>query len=103
MADESRAPGDEAKLDAQAGFTGKRACDQQRRAGLARVERQRGQRDILAPGAQHVGRADIARADGANIAQAGKPGQQQPERNRAQQIAAERGVDKIENQHSACL
>src|SRR5262249_31655084 len=47
-------------------------------------------------GAQHVGRADIAGADGADIRGAGEPRQDQPERDRAAEIAEtqRRGVGR---------
>ena len=54
---------------------------------LQRVEQQGGGRQPLVAGAQHVGRADIARADLAHVAQPGHARQQQAERDRAEQIA----------------
>src|SRR6202043_1693699 len=47
----------------------------------------------LVAGAQDVGRADAARADLADVAEAGDPGQQQPERDRAEQVAKDGGDD----------
>ena len=60
---------------------------QHRRGALGRVEQQGRRRQPLAAGPQHVGRADIARADRADVAEPGDPGQHQPERDRAQHIA----------------
>src|SRR5262249_58029211 len=48
-------------------------------------ERQRGQ--PLAAGTQHVGGADIAGPDGADVASAGEPREQKTEWDRAQKIA----------------
>ena len=47
--------------------------DQHRDRALAAVEQQGARGDVLAAGAQHVGRADVAGADGADVAQA-RPG-----------------------------
>ena len=48
----------------------------------------------LAAGAQHVGGADIAGADAAQVGRAGEPRQQNAERDRAAQIAEDerRGI-----------
>ena len=51
------------------------------------VEQQRRGGEPLVAGAQHIGRADIAGADVAHVAKAGGAGQQQAERDRAEQIA----------------
>jgi hypothetical protein len=64
----------------------KRARDQHRRRALAHVEQQRRRRQPLAAGAQHVGGADIARSDRAQITRAGKPREKQAERDRAEEI-----------------
>ena len=53
---------------------------------LAGIEQQRRRRQPLVAGAQHIGGADIARSDRADI-DADRPRQQQPERNTAEQIA----------------
>ena len=53
------------------------------------VEKQRCGGEVFAPGAQHIGRADIARADGAQILRASQPRQHQAERNRAGEIGRE--------------
>ncbi len=45
----------------------------------------------LVAGAQHIGGPDIAGADTADVADAGEPGQQQPERDRAEQVGDDRG------------
>ena len=63
------------------------AGQQDRRGRLQAVEHQGRGGEALAPGPQHIGRADIARADVAHVALAGEPGQQQPERDRPEQIA----------------
>ena len=52
-----------------------------------RVEDQRRRREALAPGAQNVGRADIARADRPQVAGAEEARQNDAERDRAEQIA----------------
>ena len=61
--------------------------EQDRGGALQHVAEQRRGREALAAGAQHVGRADIAGADGADVARAREPGQDQAERDRAEQIA----------------
>ena len=63
------------------------AGEQHRDGALAAVQQQRRQRGALVAGAQHVGRADIAGADGADIAHAGHAGDEQAERNGAEEIA----------------
>ena len=63
--------------------------DQHRDRALAAIEQQRRRGQPLAAGAQHVGRADIARSDRAQIARAGQPRQQHAERDRAEQIAGQ--------------
>ena len=59
---------------------------------LGQVEQQRRRRQPLAPGAQHVGRADVARADLRGCRPRRPPGQQQPERDRAEQVAEQQGA-----------
>ena len=54
-------------------------------------------REILAPGAQNIGRADIARTDRAQIRRPGKPRQDEPERNRAAEIAEEKSKEAGEH------
>ena len=56
------------------------------------------------PGAQHIGRADIAGADGANVGRAGKARQQDAEGNRAAEIAEDEGggVFGSDNRDAAC-
>jgi hypothetical protein len=48
----------------------------------------------FAPGTEHIGGADIARTDAAQIGRAGKAGQKHAKRNRAAQIAEDqrRGI-----------
>jgi hypothetical protein len=65
------------------------ARDQQGHGALAGVEQQGGQGQVLAARAQDVGRADIAGADVAHVAGAGGAGDDDAERDRAQQIAAD--------------
>ena len=68
--------------------------EQDRGGALERVAQQGRGREALAAGAQHIGGADIARADGAHVGPAGGARQDQPERDRAEQIAdheSERG------------
>ncbi|MNR53979.1 hypothetical protein D3C85_1740870 [compost metagenome] len=76
MAHEGRAAGDGAR-----DFTEQIASDQQGDRALARIEDQGGDGQILAPGAQDVGRTDIARADVAHVACARGAGQDDAERN----------------------
>ncbi len=68
------------------GFGAEARCEPDRQCALRGIE-QEGQRgEFLAAGAQHVGRADIAGADVADVAKAGKLREDQAERNRAQQV-----------------
>ena len=65
---------------------------QERRArALAAVADQGNGRQIASPGAQHIGRADIARSDVPDIPCAAQPRGQHAEWDRAQQIAADQG------------
>src|SRR5690606_23702484 len=50
------------------------------------AEKRRGG-EALVPGAQHIGRADIARPDAADVRGPGASGDDQPERNRTEKIA----------------
>ena len=61
--------------------------DQHRDGAFEHVAEQGRGGQAFAAGAQHVGGADIARADRADVASAGEPGQDQAERDRAEQIA----------------
>ena len=67
---------------------------QNRDRPLAAVEEQRRRRQPLAPGPQHVGRADIARPDRPQVARPEGPRQQQPKRDRAQDITDQRADDR---------
>src|SRR5579859_5905929 len=58
---------------------------------LERVEHQRRGGEPLAPRAQHVGRADIAGTDRAQVSRPGKPGEDEPERDRAKEITDDQG------------
>src|SRR5207248_6544215 len=68
-------------------WPGKGGCDQHRDRPLRAVEQQGRRGEPTPTGSQHVGRADIARADGADVANARSPGEQQPEGNRAEQVS----------------
>src|SRR5690606_15148917 len=68
-----------------------------RQKAFRAVEQQRRRREPLAAGAQHVGGADVARADGANVAPSGRLGEQQPERNRAERVAEQEGEQPVHN------
>jgi len=59
---------------------------------LQRVEHQRCGGEPFVPGAQHIGGADVARADGADVAQAGEARQDEAEGNRAHQEAARQRI-----------
>src|SRR5262249_37171812 len=61
---------------------------------LGQVEQQGQCGRPLAAGAQHVGGADIARADPPDVAQAGEPGHQQTGRDRAQQVTNNRSGEQ---------
>src|SRR5262249_3787662 len=65
-------------------------ADQHGGGALAAVEQERRRRQPLAAGAQHIGGADIARADLTDVAEARRPGQQQAEGDGAQEIAQHR-------------
>ena len=67
------------------------ARQQHRRRALGAIAEQGGRRRPFLAGAQHIGGADIAGADLAHIARARDPGEEQAERNRAQQIAERQG------------
>jgi hypothetical protein len=60
---------------------------QHRDQALGKVEQQRRRRQPLAPGPQHVGGADVARADLAQVARAGHACQYHPEGDRPQQVS----------------
>ena len=52
--------------------------DEHGRGALQRVEQERQRGEALVAGAQHVGGADVARADGAHVAETGGARQQEP-------------------------
>ena len=82
MPEEGAEPGDEAGVAAEP------PCGKQHRDGaLEHVAEQRRGGEPLAAGAQHIGGADIAGADGADVLRAGEPREHEPERDRAEQIA----------------
>src|SRR5689334_12901965 len=64
---------------------------QHRGGALERVEDQRRSGESFAAGAQHIGGADVAGSDRADIPGAGEPREDEPERNRAEQIAETEG------------
>ena len=72
---------------ATAGSPAKWRASSDRKRSLQAVEQKRRGREILATGPQHVGRADVARPDGADVGGAGQPRQQQAERDRAEEVA----------------
>ena len=51
------------------------------------IEQQRRGGEPLAPRPQHIGRADVARSDPAQVSRATEPCQDHPERNRAEQVS----------------
>ena len=65
---------------------------QHRGGALQRVAHQRRGREPLAAGAQHIGGADIARTDLADIAEPGEARENQAEGDRAEQIADTRAA-----------
>ena len=84
VAEDGARPGQHRGLRAEPGV-----AEGRRQRALGEVEQERGQGQALAAGAQHVGGADIARADGADVARAGPAGEQQAERDRAQAVAGQ--------------
>ena len=69
----------------------KRAREQHRHRALGGVEEQRGGGGALVAGPEHVGGADVARADRAQVAEAEPAGDQQAEGDRAEEI----GEDEV--------
>src|SRR5271163_3472757 len=95
----------------RAGKAGRFVMKQDRRqeireGRLQRVENERRSGEILAPCAQHIGRADIAGADGAQVRGAREPGQQEAERDRAEEIAERQRDERVyaveRNRHGRC-
>src|SRR5262249_10268161 len=82
VADEGAEAGGERK----AHIVGARECEHGN-CTLERIAEQRRGRKPLAPGAQHVGGADIAGADVAQVLGTGRRGEDEAERNGAEQIA----------------
>ena len=76
-------------------FQAEIASDQRRGRAFQHVEQQRQRREALLAGPKHVGGADVARADLADVAEAGGARDQQTERDRAEQIAEDERGDKI--------
>jgi hypothetical protein len=81
-------------------MTPEAAGDQDRDQPLAAVAQKRQQRQILAARTQHIGRADIAGADLAQVAHARGPGDQHAKGDGAQQIAQRRGGQQDEGAHA---
>src|SRR6478609_7328978 len=91
------------------------ARDDHRDRALQHVADQRRRGEALAPGAQHIGGADIAGADRAQVLRSRQLGEDQPERNRAEQIAEDKrhrqpcfrrhrssSLDDIARTHQTC-
>ncbi len=72
--------------------------EQHRAKTLGEIEQQHRRRQPLAAGAQDIGRADIAAADLADVALARQSRENQPERNRAQPVAEQRGPQRGDRQ-----
>ena len=66
--------------------------DEHGRGALERIEQQRQRGEALVAGAQHVGGADVAGADVAHVAEAGRARQKIAEGDRAEQVAERRGA-----------
>jgi hypothetical protein len=63
--------------------------EEDRRRPLERVQEQCRRGEALIARAKHIGCADIARADGADVAEAGETRQKQAEGNRAEEVAGD--------------
>ena len=88
-------PTNAAEAGGDAEFQAEIAADQRRGRALQHVEQQRQRREALVAGPQHIGGADVARADLADVAEAGGARDQQTEGDRAEQIAEGERGDKI--------
>ena len=82
MAEKGTGRGDECELASAEMFH-----HQHRQRALERIAKKRCGCETLASGAQHIGGADIAGADGADVGGAGKPRQDEAEWDRAAEIA----------------
>jgi hypothetical protein len=82
MAEKGAERGDDRSVAAE-----ESVCDGDRGGALEHVTEKRRRGKAFSAGAQDVGGADIARADGAHIRRAGEPSDQHTERNGAAQIA----------------
>src|ERR1700730_17701511 len=71
------------------------AGDEDGDRALEHVANERHRRQTFAAGAEHVGGADIAGADAAQIRPAGKPRQQNAEWNRAAQITEDQSCGAV--------
>ncbi len=114
MADDRRRPGQRRQRNGVAGNEGggigRRQQDRGQDAGdqhgggtLAAIQQQGRQCQLLVAGAEHIGGADIAGADLADIAEAGEAGEDQAEGNRAQQIAAGQDRELHPTESGRCL
>ncbi len=96
MADDGGGTGDQRRPGGGTGIAGE---DKHRKRPFKCVEKQCRRRQTLVAGPQDVGCADVAGADAADIAEPGKAGEQQAERDRAGEVAGqggdERGVERI--------
>ena len=72
------------------------ARDQDGGRAFQRVAQQRRGREPLAAGAQHIGGADIAGADCADVAEARRAGEDQAEGDRAEQIADDEAAARMQ-------
>src|SRR3546814_1326343 len=91
MADHRRRARDHRGMIAE--FGNEMPREQHRDRALRAVEDQGRRRQLLAPGAPHIGRADIARPDLAQVARAEQSGQDDAARDRTQQITRARSEE----------
>src|SRR5690606_14623502 len=89
MADEGGEAGEHGAV-----LAAQRAAEQHRRRTLEGVTEKGEAGERLVAGAQDIGCADIAGADGADIAEPAEAGQEQAEGDRAEQIAGGNGGEK---------
>jgi hypothetical protein len=75
--------------------------DEHRDGALEGIKEERGGGEPLAAGTQHVGRADVAGADIAYVAQSGRLRQHQAERDRAEQIPEQQCEKAVEREKLA--
>src|SRR5208283_1025156 len=70
---------------------------QNRDRSLQKIKQKGQRRQILAAGAQNIGRADIAGTDRAEVRGSGETSQNEPERDRAAKIAEEKGENTLKH------